>query len=324
MKTTQIFKAAALAGVLGSTSAHAQVAGRPAVGKKPPLTCPVMKAPVRDTAHAPKLLVNNEPVYFCCAGCGPQLQKDPAKYLKTVKDPVTGKPFTVTAKSPKMEHGGALFVFSSAKTHETFHADPGKYLKHGSPQDKPGDKQDGEHGKHGTSHGAGAGHAPVRAAAGLAIGQKVPEFSVTDVRGKTWTLSDLQKSAPSGVVSLTFWCSFCHSCRHVEGRLDQFARTHRGKAAVVAVDASAGETAERVAAFAKEKGLTLPILLDAAGKTADLFGVSVTTTTVVIDRAGVLRYRGQFAGGRQAFAGEALQAVLAGKPVPQQETPLRG
>lgn len=168
------------------------------------------------------------------------------------------------------------------------------------------------------------GDSTPRKPASVAVGEKVPEFSVTDVRGKIWKLSDLRKSAESGVVSLTFWCTFCHSCRHMEGRLDQLARTYKRKAAIVALDASAGETAERVAAFAKEHGLTLPIVLDAPGKTADLFGVGVTTTTVVIDQAGVLRFRGQFAHGQHAFAEDALKAVLAGKPVPHSETPLRG
>ena len=42
---------------------------------------------------------------------------------------MTGKPFAVTAKTPRMEHGGGLFLFASAKTHATFHAHPGKYAK---------------------------------------------------------------------------------------------------------------------------------------------------------------------------------------------------
>lgn len=43
-------------------------------------------------------------------------------------------------------------------------------------------------------------------------------------------------------------------------------------------------------------------------------------TTVVIDRAGVLRYHGQFAHGKDTFAEEALMAVLQGKEVRTKET----
>ena len=158
----------------------------------------------------------------------------------------------------------------------------------------------------------------------LAVGDPVPDFAVRDLQGKTHRLSDLRKQTKSGIVSLTFWCSFCHSCRHVEARLDRFARDHKDQAVVAAIDASAGETAAGVAAFAKKTGLSLPILLDAPGKAADLFGVKVTTTTVVIDGQGILRYRGQFLDREQMLAGDALKAMLAGEPVTRKETPQRG
>jgi thiol-disulfide isomerase/thioredoxin len=147
---------------------------------------------------------------------------------------------------------------------------------------------------------------------------------VRDIEGKSYRLSDLRKQTKSGVVSLTFWCSFCHSCRHVEERLDQFARAYKGQAVVAAVDASAGEEAADVAAFAKQKGLSLPILMDALGKAADLFGVKVTTTTVLVDGQGILRYRGRLLDGDQMHAGDALKSLLAGEPVARKETPQRG
>lgn len=158
----------------------------------------------------------------------------------------------------------------------------------------------------------------------IALGDRVPDFAIQDLAGKTRKLSELQQANPKGLVSLTFWCSFCHSCRHMEARLDRLAASLKGQASVVAIDASAGETAEGVSAFARSKGLTVPILLDPKGEAADLFGVRVTTTTLVIDGKGILRYRGQFAQGAQGHAEDALKAVLAGKDVPATETVLKG
>src|SRR5262249_36736803 len=154
----------------------------------------------------------------------------------------------------------------------------------------------------GQSHGASD-----YGAEAIKIGDRVPDFAMKDLTGKSFQLSDLQKRTKSGVVSLTFWCSFCHSCRGVESDLDKFAQVNKGQAAVVAIDASAGETASGITAFARKRGLTLPIVLDAPGKAADLFGVKVTTTTVVIDGKGVLRYRGQLMNGDQAPAKDALK-----------------
>ena len=160
----------------------------------------------------------------------------------------------------------------------------------------------------------------------ISIGDKVPDFEVT-INDKKWTLSQLRKNAEltsDGTIVLTFWCSFCHSCRHIDQSLNKLAQHYKGKAAVIALDASDGETTEEVTRFAKEKGLTLPIALNASGSAADIFGAKRTTTTVVIDKQGVLRYCGQFGNARNPFAQNALEAVLQGQTVKVAETKHRG
>jgi YHS domain-containing protein len=94
-----------------------------------PKVCPVMKNPVPASA-APSLLVNHVPMLFCCAGCGDAVKKAPAAYLKTpVKDPVTGRAFRVTRVTPKLEHAGGLFLFSSPATRERFRREPSRYAR---------------------------------------------------------------------------------------------------------------------------------------------------------------------------------------------------
>lgn len=157
-------------------------------------------------------------------------------------------------------------------------------------------------------------------AARLVVGEKVPDFSVTDLAGKTWNLSDLQKRTESGVVSLTFWCTTCHSCRMMDARFQKLASELKDKATVLGVDANAADTAKKVEDFIRDKKFSVPVFLDTEGKAADLFGVSLTTTTVVIDKASVLRYFGQFGGEENPFAANALRAVLEGKDVTVRET----
>lgn len=154
----------------------------------------------------------------------------------------------------------------------------------------------------------------------LAVGDKVPEFTVTDVAGKSWKLSDLQKRTGSGVVCLTFWCTFCHSCRMMDTRFQKVADEFKDKAAVVGLDASAADTPKKVEDFTREKKFSVPVFVDADGKAADLFGVRVTTTTVVIDKTGILRYRGQFGTENSPHAQNALRAVLDGTEVAVKET----
>ena len=52
--------------------------------------------------------------------------------------------------------------------------------------------------------------------------------------------------------------------------------------------------------------------------------LGVTTTAVVIDQDGLLRYRGQFADGKKQLAHDALKSVLAGKEVAVEETRQKG
>jgi thiol-disulfide isomerase/thioredoxin len=161
----------------------------------------------------------------------------------------------------------------------------------------------------------------------VAVGQKVPDFSVVDLSGTKVTLAQIQKDAKrmeKSVVVLSFWCSFCGSCRKVEGPLNKLQKQYEDRAVVIALDASAGETADKVRAFTRRNGLDLTVLLDPTGRTADVFGTRVTTTTVVLDGAGVLCYRGQFADREHAYAEEALREVLAGKDVRIKTTPLQG
>ena len=110
----------------------------------------------------------------------------------------------------------------------------------------------------------------------------------------------------------------------MEHLLAKLNRDYEGKAAVFALGANFDETAESVSAFLKESGLVLPVVLDSSGSAADLFGVNKTTTTVVIDGHGVLRYCGQFRQQGGGSAEEALQAVLAGNEVAIKTTPHNG
>jgi thiol-disulfide isomerase/thioredoxin len=230
-------------------------------------------------------------------------------------------------------HGREQPVTSDAVNHKVVHSSPhgdGHVGASEHARERHADDQDERRSRSHAHQNGRHGHSELDHATyntkKIAIGDKVPDFEVT-INGKKLKLSELQKNAAmteNGTLMLTFWCSFCHSCRHVERRLDELSRQYRGKVGIIALDASAGETTEDVAEFAKERALTLPIALDATGTTADIFGARVTTTTVIIDNAGVLRYRGQFGDHKHAFAQDALRAVLAGEELSVQETRQKG
>lgn len=232
------------------------------------------------------------------------------------------QPTTDTVDSETGENTSAITIGSAstdADGHDqSTHAHAGP-TDHSSGQESHSSMHQAKHGSHG-------GHAAVKRTNGLAIGKVVPDFEVS-IDGKPQTLSQLRKNkdiTQDGTLVLTFWCSFCHSCRDVEMDLNELAAKYAGTVGVIAIDASVGETTKGIAEFAKKKGLTLPIAINANGAVADLFGIRVTTTTVVIDSKGVLRYCGQFADQQHSYAADALAAVLSDSDVAVPETAHRG
>ncbi|MCI0642597.1 MAG: TlpA family protein disulfide reductase [Gemmataceae bacterium] len=208
---------------------------------------------------------------------------------------------------------------AEAKTAGDNGEEHGKHDHHHKDGHKRGEHKDHKHGEH---------HDKATALQGsVKVGDNVPDFSVRTLDGKSAKLSELQKDerrTEKGIVVLSFWCTTCHSCRDVEHLVAKLYKDYRGRVAVIALDANADETAERVAAFVKKNGLELSVVLDRSGITADLFGVQRTTTTVVIDGNGVLRYCGQFRQKGGGSAEEALKAVLAGNEVAIKTTPHHG
>ena len=159
------------------------------------------------------------------------------------------------------------------------------------------------------------------------VGEKVPDFTITTLDGKVVKFSDLRKDkkqSQKGVVVLSFWCTTCHSCRHVEEHLAKLAKDYSGKAAVLALNANVGESSQDIHAMLKKTGLSLPVAIDTNGQAADIFGITRTTTTLVIDGDGILRYCGQFKHKDGGSAEDALKAVLAGNEVAVKTTIHKG
>lgn len=95
---------------------------------KAKLECPVKGFPSRAN-KANRVVVNDQIIYFCCAGCPQAFEKEPNSFLDKVQDPVSGKEFNVTLESPKASYKGAVYFFETAESKATFEKEPVKYAK---------------------------------------------------------------------------------------------------------------------------------------------------------------------------------------------------
>ena len=112
-------------------------------------------------------------------------------------------------------------------------------------------------------------------------GTKPPEFNGRTADGRTVSLASLQ----GNVVLLNFWATWCLECRP---EMPMFERLHREFSAqgLAVVGINAREGTATIREYAKELGLTFPLILDSAGKINSAYGVIGLPTTFLIGRDG--------------------------------------
>ncbi len=184
------------------------------------------------------------------------------------------------------------------------------------------------------AQGAGAGTGAGAGAAGtetLKVGDKVGDFTLRDLDGKSHSLSEFLKAG--NVVVFDTWSRTCPWCVRVERRLLRFAADAKEKKVVFFhLKVNDNESLESVKEHVKSEGIDVLMLVDEGGKVAKRFGARVTPTLQVIAPDGTLAYTGLFdsdpRGDGQAevvpHVAQAVEALLAGKEVPVRSTSPKG
>jgi peroxiredoxin len=166
----------------------------------------------------------------------------------------------------------------------------------------------------------------------FAFQEKKPEQAAIDAPVKEFRLRDLTKDRETFVslsgfrdkksVVLIFTSYTCDACEDYENRIKKLVKDFDGKdVAFLGVRSSAEDDAAGMRKHAQAKGFQFPFLDDPGNVLADNLGVLVTPTFYVIDRKGVLRYRGAYdealkeARAVKTYVHDALRAVLDGKEV---------
>ena len=167
---------------------------------------------------------------------------------------------------------------------------------------------------------------------GRAPGGLVPEFAIPDARtGVIHRLSDHY----GRVVAIVFTGTSCPLGELYFPRLDALARTYENRGVdFLAINSNASESAEDVALHARRSSIWIPVLKDAGNLVADQALAERTCEALVIDRRGILRYRGaiddQYGLGtrrdlpQHQYLADALESVLAGRKVVPETTPVVG
>lgn len=178
---------------------------------------------------------------------------------------------------------------------------------------------------------------PIAADAQAAVGSAAPDFTLTDVAGKTHTLAEYR-----GKTVVLEWfnphCPFVNHA-HTEGSLVSMAKEQTGKGIVWLAINSGAPGKQGHGVQANEEGaakykLDHPILLDETGAVGHAYGAQKTPHVYLIDAEGTLVYRGAIdnapfgevngEGAKINYLASALAQIAEGNAVATAQTPPYG
>ena len=158
------------------------------------------------------------------------------------------------------------------------------------------------------------------------INHPVPDFELPALDGRFHRLSDYRGK----IVIVNFWSCECpHSERTDRAIMAMFVQW-RDDVMMLSIASNRNEKVEALKNAADARRLPT-VLLDENCRVADQFGAQTTPHVFVIDRAGVLRYRGAIDNmtfrqrtPTRFFLDEAVESLLEGHVPPLAESPAYG
>jgi len=172
----------------------------------------------------------------------------------------------------------------------------------------------------------------------LDIGAAAPDFDLPGIDGQNHALKDF---AAAKILVIIFTCNHCPTAQAYEQRIVKMYDDYKDKGvALVAISPNdplavrldelgytdLGDSFEDMKLRAKERGFKFPYLYDGQTQTvAKAYGVQATPHVFIFDESRKLRYVGRIDDGevkpvKNHDARNAIDALLAGKPVPVAQT----
>ncbi len=168
------------------------------------------------------------------------------------------------------------------------------------------------------------------------LGTKAPDFNLPDtVSGKHVSLDDV-KSGKATVVM--FLCNHCPYVKNINKALVEFTNKYMEKGiSFVGISSNdvnnyPEDSPEKMKEVAQQLGYKFPYLYDETQEVAKVYDAACTPDFFVFDTDLKLVYRGQFDNSRPGNniqptgedLGRALDSILEGKPVPEDQKPSLG
>ena len=158
------------------------------------------------------------------------------------------------------------------------------------------------------------------------INRLAPDFELRGLDGSLNGLSDYR----GRIVVVNFWSADCPHVERTDARMLASLARWGAQVVLLAIASNANESAGALENASRSRG-PLTVMQDTGNVVADLYAAQVTPEVCVVDRAGVLRYRGAVddVSFRQRvptrfYLEEAVEALLDGNLPTVAEVPAFG
>jgi thiol-disulfide isomerase/thioredoxin len=123
------------------------------------------------------------------------------------------------------------------------------------------------------------------AAAADIVNKPAPDFALRSMKGAPVRLSEHLGE----VVIINFWATWCGPCRQEMPLLDALYGKYK-QAGLVLLSVNLDENVEPAIEMAQTLKVSYPVLFDARKEVSRAFDVGAMPVTVLVDRAGIVRY----------------------------------
>lgn len=157
------------------------------------------------------------------------------------------------------------------------------------------------------------------------IGSAAPQWKY--IPGTDNQLHSLAAHQDAKVIVVAFLCNKCPCVKGYEARFNRFVDTYAGQGVkFVAFNSSHGDLENMPEMKRRAAGLKFDYLRDANQQVAKAFGATSTPHVFILDQERKIVYSGAFDDNRAEaivknhYVNDAVQALLAGQPVPVSRT----
>lgn len=171
----------------------------------------------------------------------------------------------------------------------------------------------------------------------LDLGMAAPEFNLPGVDGKSYSLGDFKDARALAVI---FMCNHCPYVIAVQDRINELAKEYAARGVrLIGINSNdvskyPDDSFDKMKERARERNFAFPYLFDETQEVARAYDAACTPDPYLFENVGgkfILRYHGRIDDNwkepqsvtRREMA-EAINAVLAGKPVPFEAKPAMG